>query len=261
MTLLCPQQWAKQREQEFGLEDGAQFVTKGNYARFEWDRAYHTITVPMDSFSNLPILNTAPTYHRSAELIANAATVNVQPIKLNHDAKTLFAHVAVPAVVVSDDEDSSDEEEESEDQTVQASNASGPRFPFKSETDKETVVPEPVLPKDQEAFQRLHERLGHLSFNTMQQLAQCGAIPSKFKKCRVPVCASCQHTGSKPSVLGERTLPSQVPSAAKPSKHLVIVSRWINSSLQLQASLGKSRDGSRRSNSTSQLSSWIISPT
>ena len=31
LTLLCPQQWAKQREQEFGFEDGAQFITKGDF--------------------------------------------------------------------------------------------------------------------------------------------------------------------------------------------------------------------------------------
>ena len=43
LTLLCPQQWAKQREQEFGLEDGAQFITKGDCSRFQWDhKDFHT---------------------------------------------------------------------------------------------------------------------------------------------------------------------------------------------------------------------------
>ena len=90
MTLLCPQQWAKQREQEFGMDDGAQFITKGNYSRFEWDKALNTITVPVDSFSNLPILTTVPSYHSSADLIANAASMDAAPVSLSHDAKTLM---------------------------------------------------------------------------------------------------------------------------------------------------------------------------
>ena len=173
MTLLCPQQWAKQRETDFGWEDGAQFITKGNFSVFQWDNGNSIITVPMDAHTNLPILTTVPGFQGSAKLIANLAT---------------------PAVV-SDDEDSDGEDDE---ETVQVSNASHPQnptlktFPFK-QVREPVVVPDQVLPKDQEEFLHLHEKLGHVSFHALQKMATCGLIPSKFKHCRIPTCASCQH--------------------------------------------------------------------
>ena len=197
MTLLCPQQWAKQRETAFGWEDGAQFITRGDYTVFQWDNNNESITVPLDPSTNLPIMTTAPGFQRSAAIIAN---------------------VALPAVV-SDDEESDTEDD---DDTVQISNATHPEvptlktFPFKQMKGKTIQVPEPVLPKDQEEFLQLHEKLGHTSFHSLQKMSKCGLIPSKFQRCRIPTCASCQHgkqhkrpwkvKGADPSPIGGKSI-------------------------------------------------------
>ena len=166
LTLL----WAKQREQEFGFEDGAQFITKGDFSRFQWDHNQHSITVPMDSASNLPILTTAPSFKRSAMSILSS----------------------FPALV-SDAEDS-DDEDEPDDATVRTTNAVADHFPFNAvDTAKPVTVEDPILLEDQAEFLRLHERMGHCSFHLLQQMSKHGLLPSKFKRCRVPVCASCQQ--------------------------------------------------------------------
>ena len=124
----------------------------------------------MDAHTNLPIMSTASSYHHTAELIAQTAT---------------------PAVVT-DDEDS-DSEEETE-QCIPVN----PSFPFvpsnpSNPQEPPLVVPDQVLPNDQEEFLHLHEKLGHVSFHLLKKMAHSGLIPRKFKDCRDPVCASCQH--------------------------------------------------------------------
>ena len=170
MTLLCPQQWAKQRLADFGWEDGAQFITRGDFAEFRWDKGNTQLTVPMDDRSNLPIMTTVPGFRNSAHLVAN---------------------IAIPAVV-SDNEDS-DSDEESAIQASEPEESSFPSSLFDTSNKPHPVVPDPVLPKDQEEFLRFHERLGHASFHALQKMASSGLIPSKFKHCKVPLCASCQH--------------------------------------------------------------------
>ena len=71
MTLLCPQQWAKQRETDFGWEDGAQFITKGDHSVFKWDKGSKSITVPMDTHTN----PTAPGFRGTATWQATQETM------------------------------------------------------------------------------------------------------------------------------------------------------------------------------------------
>ena len=167
LTLLCPQQWAKQREQEFGFENGAQFITKGDFSSFQWDHNQHSI---MDSASILPILTTALSFKRSAMSILSS----------------------FPALV-SDAEDS-DDEDEPDDATVRTTNAVADHLTFNTvDIAKPVTVEDPILPADQAEFLHLHERMGHSSFHLLQQMSKHGFLPSKFKRCRVPVCASCQQ--------------------------------------------------------------------
>ena len=192
LTLLCPQQWAKQREDEFGLEDGAQFITKGSFSRFQWDHNLHSITVPMDSSSNLPILTTQPSFLRSA-----------------------MSLVCMPAVV-SDAEDS-DDEDDSDDATIRTTNSVANHFPFTpASTMKPVTVDDPILPSDQAEFLLLHQKMGHSSFHLLQAMSKHQLLPSKFARCRIPVCASCQAgkqhkrpwrtKASTPSPIGGRTI-------------------------------------------------------
>ena len=60
-------------------------------------------------------------------------------------------------------------------------------FPF-SPTDPSNpqeppvVVPDQVLPKDQEEFLHLHEKLGHVSFHLLQKMAAKGLIPFQVQE-------------------------------------------------------------------------------
>ena len=95
--------------------------------------------------------------------------------------------------LVSDAEDS-DDEDEPDDATVRTTNAVADHFPFNTvDTAKPVTVEDPILPEDQAEFLRLHGRMGHSSFHPLQQMSKHGLLPLKFKKCRVPVCASCQQ--------------------------------------------------------------------
>ena len=231
LTLLCPQQWAKQREQEFGFEESAQFITKGDFSRFQWDHNQHSFTVPMDSAANLPILTTAPSFKRSAMSI-----------------------LSFFPLLVSDAEDS-DDEDEPDDATVRTTNAVADHFPFNTvDTAKPVMVEDPILPKDQAEFLRLHERMGHSSFHLLQQMSMHGLLPSKFKKCRVPGCASwASNTRSH----GGQELILLPQLEGQPSQSQVIAFQLTNSSHQLQVSSAKSRDGSHGKGTTRPLSLWI----
>ena len=55
LSLLCPQQWAKQRATAKGTKDKPQFVTMASNAKLSWIKGKTTITIPYDQVSNLPI--------------------------------------------------------------------------------------------------------------------------------------------------------------------------------------------------------------
>ena len=176
LTVLCPQQWAKQREQEFGFDDGAQFITKGNISRFQWDHNQHSIIVPMDSASNLPILSTALSFKRSAMSILSSFPVRV-----------------------SDAEDS-DDEDEPDDATVRTTNAVADHFPFNTvDTAKPVTFEDPILPEDQAEFLHLHGRMGHSSFYLLSRCPSIAFCPQSSRCAEfqfVPVANKASNTRS-----------------------------------------------------------------
>jgi len=51
---------------------------------------------------------------------------------------------------------------------------------------------EPLLSKNQRLLMKWHNRLSHLSFNKIQELARQGKLPKQIAKCDHPICISCQ---------------------------------------------------------------------
>ena len=260
MTLLCPQQWAKQREQEFGMDDGAQFVTKGNYARFEWDKAYHTITVPMDATSNLPILNTIPTYHRSADLIANAATTESKPIACTTTLRLYLLtlrclQLSLMMRIRATKKKKHQKMRPSKPLTSQLlAFHSSPPLPRKPWF---LTLFFPRTKKPSFAFTNAWDISPSTSCNkwhsAVSSQPSSRAVGSPF--------AQVANMENKPSDHGVPRMLHQVQLAASPSRLQATASRWINSSPQPLVWSDKSRVGSRKSDSISRPSSWTISLT
>ena len=132
-------------------------------------------------------------------------------------------HTLTPGpAVVSDDEASIEEQpkvDRVEPQTV--------KFPFDSheEITRKSNQPKEVImtSKDQLELLKLHNKLGHVSFKLLKNMAKQGLIPYKFANVDPPKCPSC--------IYGKQTNDHGEP---RPSQHLLVaVSRLI----QVTASL------------------------
>ena len=192
LRLLCPQQWASQREKELGPEHNTSFTTKAHYSRLSWSE--FALTVPHDDKTNLPLWRTAPGYH---QVVMNAATTPT---------------LTPEAAVVSDDEASVEEQQQVdrvEPQTV--------KFPFDSheEITRKTHQHEEVTvsSKDQLELLRIHNKLGHVSFKLLKNMAKQGLIPAMLANIDPPKCPSCIYgkqtkrpwrTKAKPTPIGGR---------------------------------------------------------
>ena len=172
LRLLCPQQWAAQREKHLGPDHNTKFTTTAHFSRLQWSE--YCLTVPHDDATNLPLWRTAPGYHDMAMNVSTSPQLTPAP------------------AVVSDDEDSDSEPgEESE---------SIPRvvtFPFEPVQDQqrpqEAQGHNQTLSNDQLELLKLHNKLGHVSFNLMKNMAKQGLIPSKFANVEPPKCSSCLY--------------------------------------------------------------------
>ena len=63
----------------------------------------------------------------------------------------------------------------------------GPKRSLKSHTSKE-VMNDPMR-----EFLKLHQRMGHISFTKLRELAKNGAIATQFATCDIPICQSCMY--------------------------------------------------------------------
>ena len=168
MRLLCPQQWASQRLTRHGPDHNTSFTTKESFSKLQWSS--HTLTIPHDDRTNLPLWRTAPSYHKVACI--GEVSPSLRP------------------AVVSDDEESIHGE--------QPSQKDAP-YPFEFTTHSESLEnkvehpEEEKLPTDQAEFYRLHCKYGHVPFKILKNMAAQGIIPKKFKDCHEPKCSSCLY--------------------------------------------------------------------
>ena len=190
INLLCPQQWAKQREDVHGLEDNAHFMAKGTFARMSWGSGTHVMTVSLDDSTNLPLCRTKPSYCQTAALLTKVVTVPAFPTMISDDEGST-------ASAESDDEsnDGSQGIQESEPTSNTSENSTKNKtFPFTTEQTEggtPAIVEDPILPEDQDELLQMHYKLGHLPFTLIQSMAKMGLLPRKLARCTAPKCASC----------------------------------------------------------------------
>ena len=199
LRLLCPQQWAAQREKQFGPDHNTSFTTNAHYSRLKWSE--FTLTVPHDDKTNLPLWRTAPGY---CQVVMNATMESTRPSE--------------PALV-SDDEDSL------EDEIQQPKPIKRVHFPFHSNQEQLSPLQtqekgETAISDDQLELLKLHNKFGHISFRLLKNMALQKLIPHKLAKVVPPRCSSCLYgkqtkrpwrTKAKPTPIGGRkvTQPGQ----------------------------------------------------
>ena len=191
LRLLCPQQWAAQRENELGPEHNTSFTTKAHFSRLIWSE--YSLTVPHDDKTNLPLWRTAPGYHKVVMNVTTSPTLAPEP------------------AIVSDDEESDEDETMPHRDTPRKV-----RFPFDEDHEQRVITDESfhsteTMSKDQLELLKLHNKYGHISFKILRNMAKQGLIPSKFVHVDPPKCPSCLYgkqtkrpwrTKAKPSPIG-----------------------------------------------------------
>ena len=192
LRLLCPQQWAAQREKQIGPDHNTTFVTQAHFSRLTWSE--YTLTVRHDAKTNLPLWRTAPGYRKVAMNVATKPVLDPSP------------------AIVSDDEDSLEDEE-----MVKPKPIKRVHFPFSEDQQlptqcQDTNVDE-ALSKDQIELLKLHNKYGHASFQILKNMANQGLIPRKYSTIDPPKCSSCMYgkqtkrpwrTKAKPTPIGGR---------------------------------------------------------
>ena len=215
LRLLCPQQWAAQREQTLGPDHNTSFTTKAQFSRLNWST--YSLTIPHDDKTNLPLWRTAPSYHKVA---MNVSTPIIP---------------SEPAIVTDDEE--SDEDAEG---TCENGQHKQIHFPFDQDARARQVIKDTHhvenLTNDQLELLRLHNKYGHISFKLLQNLASQGLIPKKLGKCEKPTCPSCLYGKQTKRPWRTKASPMSI-GGRKPSKpgECVSVDQMISKTPSLMA--------------------------
>ena len=187
MRLLCPQQWAEQREQLLGPSHNTSFTTYANFSRLHW--SHYTLTVPHDTHTNLPLWRTAPGFNTQA----------------HHTELTTLPEPAM----VSDDESSVNEAPT----PLETSQPPAPllSFPFDTMPPPAVQATPATLTSAQQQLLQFHNKYGHISFSLLRHMASQGLIPKALATCDPPKCSSCIYgkqtrrpwrTKGKPTPIG-----------------------------------------------------------
>ena len=172
LRLLCPQQWAAQREKQLGPDHNTSFTTNAHYSRLRWSE--FMLTVPHDDKTNLPLWRTAPGY---CQVVMNTT---IEPPRPKEPA------------LISDDEDSLEDDEQ------QPKPIKRVHFPFHSNQEQQSPLQtqetgETAISNDQIELLKLHNKFGHISFRLLKNMAQQKLIPHKLATVEPPKCSSCLY--------------------------------------------------------------------
>jgi len=223
VRLLSPQHWAQTAKDNKPKPRGTYCGTYDDCIELWWDQRQYTRTVPLDQYgTNTGTIHTAPGYDRfanfceqcgqAAEDQYNPLSCEVEEVGDEENEMEFFDNYDFEgedkALGMSDDQgnpdlmEPEDEEVPFEDPIdIPAPLRDKPlvtNFDLQPESKQETV---PVVTDDEEEhfdnvkaeFLRWHHRLGHLSPERIQKIAEIGLLPRRLAKCEVPLCTSCLY--------------------------------------------------------------------
>ena len=203
--LLSPQHWAKSQKDKISW--GTHESTNGTECVLYWQQRQHQLTIPLDDRSNVATLALAPGY--------NDYDIYCQEVGITtrYDDSALIRDP--DAAIVSDDEDEDTPPSPSPTPTPSPSiqeakevwrphephpfnldldgPAPAPRTPTGTPTDTPSQ-PRATMDKTMQDMMKLHQRLNHISFEKIRELARQGALPKAYAKCDIPVCTSCMYS-------------------------------------------------------------------
>ena len=192
--VLSPQCWSRTLAQK------AICITEDYDIIMSWEDGKHVRTVPLDTNSNVGMMQSAPDYKSSAKFVNEA-----QPLR---EQQYCF-----PIHEVSDDESSLSDDDEADSSLPEHPTAPDPTTipstmpdptpdlrpgPQTISFHDEEIEPRPRAPDkpledaEKELF-RWHLRLSHCSFDKLKIMAARGDLPSRLKDCPVPQCPACTY--------------------------------------------------------------------
>jgi hypothetical protein len=172
LNLLCPQQWATQRNSKYGVADDARFTVMPEESKLSWSAGKQTKTIRYNS-SNIPVLHTASGFTKFSAFVCgiiNSPEIVAFPMEISESSE-------------SDSDDSDDSSTVNSSTNKKNEGESEPRsfdehtfFPFDDDVTKHSVAPpaivdDPTLPEDQCTLLEWHYRLNHASFKHIKYLS------------------------------------------------------------------------------------------
>ena len=167
VRLLSPQHFAQQTKDMKGT--GSE--TNGYHITLHWDNRSAKLTVPLSPMDNVATFHLAPGFHEY-QTFCHQATVQPQsPAILDNE---LIHELDLPRNGTSIRPWSK--------QHYQLHGTAHAKY---------NIIPTEPTSKLEQEYLTIHNSLGHIHPDRMQLMVQQGTLPAKFKKCRLPFCASC----------------------------------------------------------------------
>ena len=202
VRLLSPQHWAKVLTKGNRKRIGTGEHTNAHECVLYWNEKRNKLTIPLSPGTNVATFSLAHGYTKYKSFCHEAKISGIdEKDSLTIDETTL----------ISDDDN--------EVATPPANEYSKDKFTWTAPTPVKspTVIPldgPHVIPPDKESkgetehrqydgngkltppeqLLRYHQKMGHMSFQKLQILAEQGAIPKHLAKCDIPVCSSCMYS-------------------------------------------------------------------
>ena len=226
MRLLSPQHLAQELKPLESTPNGTYCLQLAHSAKLVWMDRTHSRTIKL-STTNVPILRSAPSYHRLREYeqVCKSHESDLQAfpahfIVPDDDDPVLPSVPNAPATEAADDtadgESPAASEPSNESPATNKQSSLGTQSTPASEETPATEEQQPQqyvfdLTKEQDdslnAFEQddvptdmspteqmrlWHYRLAHISFDKMREMARHGDLPSSFKDCKAPFCSACR---------------------------------------------------------------------
>ena len=195
--LLSPQHWAQ--EMVSAYKGKAKCSTTDDKSTLTWNNGQNKLFVPVSPINNVCTFPLAPGYNKF-DLFCQSA--NYSAIDEENNPITISN-----AQLISDDDEDNDSFPSHNTTIPDERNLTDWSTPAPTTFDLDGPSPSspispPVLIDDEEDVQttntakemlRLHHTFGHCSFRKLQQMATIGILPSRLRKCPIPVCSACEY--------------------------------------------------------------------
>ena len=152
-----------------------------------WNRGQTMVSVPIDEYTNLPMVSTKASYEGFACFCKGFKAF---PTIIPDDEDEEYHEEPIPQPEAANVD--SVPIDASEDEARECSFSNEP-----NENEPVTKIDDPLTPRDKAMFLSWHIRMGHAPFKIVRWAAQLGLIPKKLRHCTNEVCPACMYGKQK----------------------------------------------------------------